>query len=145
MHSDLMHSTRSWFAQHDTCLSIVSKFLEYRLALLTLWWNLADANFITDHFNGFSAFNDPSEKVEICKTRVASQIIWSYSGNSPSTRQTYSFWTCRLRIWCSIWRAFFGLRPNRRRPDVRRSNRWMVRKFFKLYSLARIKTTVLWR
>lgn len=69
----------------------------------------------------------------------------TYSGKSPSTRHTYCFCTWRFRIWCSIWRAFFGLRPNSRRPDVRRSKRWIVRKFFKLNSFARMKTTVLWR
>lgn len=69
----------------------------------------------------------------------------TYSGKSPSTRHTYCFCTWRLRIWCSIWRAFFGLRPNNKRPDVKRSKRWIVRKFFKLNSLASIKTTVLWR
>lgn len=69
----------------------------------------------------------------------------TYSGKSPSTRHTYCFCTWRFRIWCSIWRAFFGLRPNSKRPDVRRSKRWIVRKFFKLNSFARMKTTVLWR
>lgn len=69
----------------------------------------------------------------------------TYSGNSPSTRQMYCFCTCRFLIWCSICLAFFGLLPNNNNPDVNRSNRWIVRKFFKLYSLARIKTTVLWR
>jgi len=66
-------------------------------------------------------------------------------GKLPSTLQTYSLDTCRFRIWCSIWRAFLGDRPNKRRPLVRRSSLWMVRRFFKLYSLAKIKTTVLWR
>lgn len=69
----------------------------------------------------------------------------TYSGKSPSTRHIYCFCTWRFRIWCSIWRAFFGLRPNNKRPDVRRSKRWIVRKFFKLNSLANMKTTVLWR
>lgn len=69
----------------------------------------------------------------------------TYSGNSPSTRQTYSFCTCRFLICCSICRAFFGLRPNNSKPDVRRSNRWIVLKFFKLYSFAKMNTTVLWR
>lgn len=76
-------------------------------------------------------------------------VLWmwcgTYSGKSPSTRHIYCFCTWRFRIWCSIWRAFFGLRPNNKRPDVRRSKRWIVRKFFKLNSLARMKTTVLWR
>ncbi len=69
----------------------------------------------------------------------------THSGNSPSTRQMYCFCTCRFLIWCSICLAFFGLLPNNSNPDVNRSNRWIVRKFFKLYSLARINTTVLWR
>lgn len=69
----------------------------------------------------------------------------TYSGKSPSTRHIYCFCTWRFRIWCSIWRAFFGLRPNSKRPDVRRSKRWMVRKFFKLNSFAKMNTTVLWR
>lgn len=72
-------------------------------------------------------------------------LIGTYSGKLPSTRHIYCFCTWRLRIWCSIWRAFFGLRPNSNRPDVKRSRRCIVRKFFKLNSLARIKTTVLWR
>lgn len=72
-------------------------------------------------------------------------IGYTYSGKSPSTRHIYCFCTWRFRIWCSIWRAFFGLRPNSRRPDVRRSKRWIVRRFFKLNSFASMKTTVLWR
>ena len=35
--------------------------------------------------------------------------------------------------------------PNMRRPEVSRSSLWMVLRFFRLYSLARMKTTVLWR
>ena len=61
------------------------------------------------------------------------------------TSHMYSFCTCLLRIWCSICRAFLGVRPNSRRPLVNRSSLWIVRRFFKWYSLARMKTTVLWR
>lgn len=71
--------------------------------------------------------------------------INTYSGNCPSTLQTYSFCTRRFLIWCSICLAFFGDRPNNNNPLVRRSNRCIVLKFFKLYSFANINTTVLCR
>lgn len=80
-----------------------------------------------------------------CMFQYIDWFVYTYSGKSPSTRHIYCFCTWRLRIWCSIWRAFFGLRPNSRRPDVRRSKRWIVRRFFKLNSFASMKTTVLWR
>lgn len=68
---------------------------------------------------------------------------FAYSGKIPSTRQTYDLATSRLRICCSISRAFFGLRPNSNSPDVSLSKRWIVLKFFNWCSLARMKTTVL--
>ena len=71
--------------------------------------------------------------------------VVAYSGNSPSTLQTYSLRTCLFLICCSISRAFRGLRPNIKRPDVSLSRRWMVLRFLRLYSLAKMKTTVLWR
>lgn len=70
-------------------------------------------------------------------------LYYTYSGKTPSTRQIYSLSTCLFRICCSIWRAFFGLRPKSKRPEVSRSRRWIVRRFFRLNSLASIKTTVL--
>ena len=44
--------------------------------------------------------------------------------------------TARLRICCSISRAFRGFRPNISSPEVSRSSRWIVRRFFRLYSCA---------
>ena len=70
---------------------------------------------------------------------------FTHGGNSPSTLQTYDFRTCLVLICCSISRAFLGLRPNRSSPEVSLSRRWMVRRFLSPYSLARMKTTVLWR
>ena len=69
----------------------------------------------------------------------------TYSGNSPSTLQMYSLSTWRFLICCSMSLAFRGLRPNMSSPDVSLSKRWMVLKLRRLYSLARMKTTVLWR
>ena len=76
-------------------------------------------------------------------SKMIGKFLKTYSGNSPSTRQTYSLRTCLFLICCSISLAFLGFLPNMRRPDVSLSRRWMVRKFFKLYSLAKMKTTVL--
>lgn len=53
--------------------------------------------------------------------------------------------TCLFLIWCSICLAFFGVLPKRRIPLVSRSSLCIVLKFFRLYSLARMKTTVLCR
>jgi hypothetical protein len=89
--------------------------------------------------------DEEKREKKLASTRREMRNGKTYSGNSPSTRQTYCFCTCRFLIWCSICLAFLGLLPNNNKPDVNRSNRWIVRKFFKLYSLARIKTTVLWR
>ena len=60
----------------------------------------------------------------------------TYMGNSPSTLATYSFLTWRVRICVSISRAFAGFRPNISSPEVSRSSRWIVRRFFRLYSCA---------
>ena len=94
-----------------------------------------------------------------------------YLGNSPSTLQTYSLRTCLVLICCSISLkgkrdtdtcinfcsykqgvrekstdlAFFGFLPKSSRPEVSLSNLWMVRRFLRPCSLARMKTTVLWR
>ena len=48
--------------------------------------------------------------------------LCTHSGKLPSTRHTYSLLTWRLRIWCSIWRAFFGLLPNNSRPGKGKYN-----------------------
>lgn len=48
-------------------------------------------------------------------------------------------------MWSSIILAFLVVRPNNKIPLVKRSNRWMVRKFFRLYSFAKMNTTVLCR
>lgn len=70
-------------------------------------------------------------------------MAFTYSEKLPSTQHTYSLCTCLFRICCSICRAFSEVRPKSSRPDVNRSKRCMVRRFFMLYSLASIKMTVL--
>lgn len=123
--------------------------MECSCTFLAFWWYLTYPNFVAYNFNRFLAFDYTTRVPKKGKSQLKSGNFRlkqsSYSGNSPSTRQMYSFCTWRFRIWCSICLAFLGLRPNSKRPDVKRSRRWIVRKFFKLYSFASIKTTVLWR
>lgn len=147
VNSNLMHTTGERFTEHNTRLAIKSELLECRCAIFALWWYFTHSNFIAYNFDRFLAFQHaPVERMRNIKYQKKETRNWkTYSGNSPSTRQMYCFCTCRFLIWCSICLAFFGLLPNNNNPDVNRSNRWIVRKFFKLYSLARIKTTVLWR
>lgn len=153
VNSNLMHATGERFTENNTRLAIKSKLLESRCAIFAFWWYFTHSNFIAYNFDRFLAFQYAPREIKWESKRNFKKSFldgmvrnWkTYSGNSPSTRQMYCFCTCRFLIWCSICLAFFGLLPNNNKPDVNRSNRWIVRKFFKLYSLARIKTTVLWR
>lgn len=144
MNANLMHASCERFAEHNTCNAIEAKLLEFGGAIFAFWWHFAHTNLVRNDFDWLLAFdNAAGVKFENHLNELFGIFVETHSGNSPSTRQIYSFCTCLFLIWCSIWRAFLGLRPKSSKPDVSRSNRWMVRKFFKLYSLAKIKTTVL--
>lgn len=145
MYSNLVHPTCAWFTKYNTCFAIVPEFLECRNTIFSFWWNFAYSNFVTNNFYWFSAFYNFAKKEMEHKILKCWQCCLSYFGNSPSTLHMYSFWTSLFLIWCSICLAFFGERPNNKRPLVNRSNRWIVRRFFKLYSFANINTTVLCR
>lgn len=64
MNSDLMHPASKWFAEHNTCLSIVAKLLEFRRAIFALWWNFANTNLVAHHLDGFFTFDDFTEEGE---------------------------------------------------------------------------------
>jgi len=124
MHPYLMHSSSKWFAKYHTSCAILGKLLERRRTILTLWRYFANANLVADHFNGFLTLHYAPKNDQFWLLCFQSFFIYlTYSGNTPSTLQIYSFSTCRLRICCSIWRAFFGLRPNNKSPEVNRSSR----------------------
>lgn len=154
MDADLVHSSGEWFAENHTWMAVEADFLEGRCAVFSTRRHFADTDFVTNNFDWLFALyhaaasgkRDENAWLRIHCYARRRDLLMSYdthSGNSPSTRQTYSFCTCLLRIWCSICRAFLGLLPKSNNPEVNRSNRWIVRKFFRLYSLARMNTTVL--
>lgn len=62
MHSDLMHSAGARFTQHHTGLAVESESLERRGAVLALGRHLAHTNLVADHFDGFGAFDQTTEK-----------------------------------------------------------------------------------
>lgn len=57
MDSDLVHSSSSWFAEHNAGFSIEAKLLECRDAVLSFWRDFAYADFVAYNFNWFSAFH----------------------------------------------------------------------------------------
>lgn len=144
MHSYLVHSSCKWFAQNNTVTAHLADSFKCGLTVLALRWNLTNTYFVAHDVDFLIAFNYATTK-DMKNKQIYKRLdaFWTYSGKRPSTRQTYSFCTWRVRICSSNSRAFSAVRPNKSRPDVRRSNLWMVRRFFRLCSLARMKTTVL--
>ena len=145
VHPDLMHSSGEWPAEHHTRFAIEAEPLKLCPALFAMRRHFADPDLVADNFHRLRALCLAPVKTNM---PMNFQILihpqyCTHSGNSPSTRQTYSLRTCLLRICCSMSRAFLGFRPNMSSPEVSLSRRWIVRRFFKLYSLARMKTTVL--
>lgn len=65
MDSDLMHSTGEWLAKDDTCLAVVPELLEFGQAIFSLRRNLANPDFIADHFNGLRALDVKKSRPEI--------------------------------------------------------------------------------
>lgn len=139
----MVHPSRFRLTRNDARFAVITELLENRHAILPLWRHLTHAYFVADHFYGLLAlYNSTKNKTKHKKTFLRT-LCGTYSGNSPSTLHTYSFWTSRFRIWCSICLAFFGDLPKSKMPLVNLSSRCIVRRFFRLYSLARMKTTVL--
>ena len=151
MDPNLVHSSCERSAEHHTSLSVVTHSFKLRAALLAMWRDLAHPNLVAHNLHRLGTLSLASAKgnkewfMQIIFGNEFGRFSTTYSGNCPSTRHTYSFITCLFLIWCSISLAFLGFLPNMRRPDVSLSNRWMVLRFFRLYSLARMKTTVLCR
>lgn len=152
MYPDLMHPACEWSAEDDAGLSVVTHPLELCPALFALRRDLADADLVADDLDRLVTLGAAPDDRKMCACDCYTYKsfgfvggLLAYSGNSPSTLQTYSLSTCLFLICCSMSLALRGFLPNMSRPEVSLSSLWMVRRFFKLYSLARMKTTVLWR
>ena len=96
------------------------------------------------------------------KKKKNNKRVKEFLGRRSKSEQRYleGRVTCRFLICCSISRAFRGFLPNISNPEVSRSSRWIVRRFFRPNSwkkklqhqedstsrtltFARMKTTVL--
>jgi hypothetical protein len=67
MNPDLMHSAGVWFAEDNTRRSIEAQLFESCRAILALRRHFANTNFVANHFDGFFALNDSSERLRTNK------------------------------------------------------------------------------
>ena len=135
-----MHSSGERPAKHHTCSTIETQSFKLCFTLFALCRYFTDANLIADNFNWLCTLRKSSVEIKKNNYPIQETIIFilyelyfnlesvnnqlsTYSGNSPSTRQTYSLSTCLFRICCSISLAFLGFLPNIKRPEVKRSKR----------------------
>ena len=68
----------------------------------------------------------PDKDLTATKTATGREK-WTFKREGREERSI----TCRFRICCSISRAFRGFLPNISNPEVSRSSRWIVRRFFR--------------
>ena len=104
--------------------------------------NLAHSDLVADHLDRLTALGLSLRELTLHPADVflqhlqyskfSIQYFFSiYSTFSIRYSNVFSFITCRFLICCSISRAFRGFLPNISNPDVSRSRRWIVLRFFR--------------
>lgn len=131
-----MRSSGDRLASHHASvgLGVVADSIEVSAWRLAIWMDIVDGEFVRDCLDRFIAGDFGSIK-QSCQLFCRQVTLHTYVGNSPSTRQIYSFLILPLDISCSIWDAFRDDLAISIKPEVSRSSRFEATVTYKRRSI----------
>ena len=92
-----MHAASERSAENHAGGPVAGESLELCVRLLASGGHPTDPNLVADDLQTLPALDD-SPGIR-CQSRLMAAVSWlTYIGNSPSTRQMYSFLTCLVLI-----------------------------------------------